>query len=207
MAGYIIGLVLGIIVFLLQNFKPTSNGFRILFLALTIAFFVVIEKAHLGYWNLLVIPIGIMVLCFVAAFIFPYHGPSAKNEYDSLNGRNYYDEIRDGDRIGRLKVPGFKQTYDRIMEGLLWDLVSSQSDLQRLMRSLYSKNFYPISEHTKNEIIQHITSSLNSVLPPSVITALGKDQFKRIFNTYVAVMSIHEDATRAIEEYNTNKDT
>ena len=200
MAGYIIGLVLGIIIFILQNLKPTSIGFRISFLALTIVFFVVIWKAHLGFWNILVIPFGISVVCLIAAFLFPYHGQSAKSEYDSINGRNYYDEIRDGDRIGRLDVPGFKQTYDRIMEGLLWDMVNSQSDLQRLMMSIYSKNFYPISEHTKKEIVQHILSSLNSVLPPSAIQALEKERFKRIFNTYVAVMSIHENATRAIED-------
>ena len=58
MIGYIIGLVLGILVFLFQNFKPTSYGFRVLFLLLTIAFLWGVSYAHLGYWLILVMPIG-----------------------------------------------------------------------------------------------------------------------------------------------------
>ena len=87
MVGYIIGIILGVIIFLLQNFKPTSIGFRIAFFILTIAFIWGISYAQLGYWNILVIPLGIMVLCFIAALCFPYGGNSAKNEYMYINNQ------------------------------------------------------------------------------------------------------------------------
>jgi len=71
MIGYIVGLLLGIIVFLWQNFKPTSVGFRIMFLIVSIAFMWGIYYAHLGGWNVMVIPLGILILCFLSAFCFP----------------------------------------------------------------------------------------------------------------------------------------
>ncbi|MBQ3324242.1 MAG: hypothetical protein IJG81_05305 [Muribaculaceae bacterium] len=60
MAGYIIGLVIGLLIFLLQNFKPTSNSFRVLSLILTIAFIWGISYANLSYWNIAVIPFGVI---------------------------------------------------------------------------------------------------------------------------------------------------
>lgn len=206
MTGYIIGLVLGIIVFLLQNFKPTSLWFRVSFLILTIAFLWGISYTHLGYWNILIIPLGELVLCFIAAFCFPYRSNSAIMEYTTINGRNYYAELRDGDKIGRIDAPGFKQTYDRIIAGVLTKIVSKQDDFQKLGNLLYSKNFYPISEHTKAEVLLHIFSAITEVANASTdgrnIQVRARDSIESLFNAYVSVMSIHEEATRRIDEIN-----
>lgn len=203
MTGYIIGLVLGIIVFLLQNLKPTSFWFRILFLILTIAFFWAISYAHAVFWNILIIPIGVLVLCFVAAFCFPYGSSSARNEYMAVNGRNYYLELQDDDNIGRIDAPGFKQTYDRIIAGVLTQIVRTQDDFQRFGNLLYSKNFYPISIHTKEEVMRHINSVItemsNSSKDGRNIRIKAENNIETLFNTYVSVMSIHEEATRRIK--------
>ncbi len=204
MVGYIIGVVLGVIIFLLQNFKPTSIGFRIAFLILTIAFIWGISYAQLGYWNILVIPVGVFVLCFLAAFCFPYGGNSAKQEYMAINGQNYYKELQNGDQIGRIDVPGFKQTYDRILSGIIFQIATSEKDFQSLGEALYSKNFYPISIHTKDEIIQHIRWAIEKVANSSTdgnsIRSKAEDKIESIFNAYVSVMSIHEEATRNLEQ-------
>ena len=204
MTGYIIGLVLGIIVFLLQNFKPTSLWFRVSFLILSIVFLWGISYAHLGYWNILIIPLGELVLCFIAALCFPFSSSTAIMEYMTTNGRNYFVELNDGDRIGRINAPGFKQTYDRIIAGLLTKIVSNQDDFQKLGNLLYSKNFYPISSHTKAEVMQHIVSAITEVAETSTdgrnIQISARDNIEHLFNAYVSVMSIHEEATRQIDE-------
>ena len=208
MVGYIIGIVLGVIFFLLQNLKPTSIGFRIAFLILSIAFIWGISYAQLGYWNILIIPLGIMVLCFLAAFCFPYGGNSAKNEYQYINGQNYYKELQNGDLIGRIEVPGFKQTYDRILGGILFQIASSEDDFQSLRKALYSKNFYPISTHTKDEIVQHILWAIEEVANSSTdgnsIRSKAEDNIESLFNAFVSVMSIHEEATRNLEQLKNN---
>lgn len=191
MAGYIIGLVLGIIVFVMQNLKPTSIGFRVSFFVLTFTFMWAISRAQLGFWNILIIPLGTTVLCFISAFMFPYGRSSAKKEYEALNGRDYYAELRGDQTIGRIDVPGFKQTYDRIMGGFVWDIVHSEHEYQTLMGLLYSKNFFPISEHTKDDVLSHIIQAISKVSP----SALKEGVIKSIFNTYVSIMSIHEEAT------------
>ena len=200
MIGYIIGTVIGAIVFLMQNFKPTSLGFRIMFLIVSIAFIWGIFYAHLAYWNILVIPIGLMLLCFVSALCFPYRGSSAAMEYESVNGENYYAELQDIDTIGRINPSGFKQTYDRIMSGILFEIVNNQKDLQKLGNLLYSKNFYPISTHTKREVLQHINSCIEQMADSSrygdTIRTKANDRIELLFNTYVSVMAIHEEATR-----------
>ena len=203
MIGYIIGIVLGVIIFLFQNFKPTSLGFRILFLVLSIAFMWGLYYAHLGYWNILIIPFGELVLCFLSAFFFPYSGRSAMIEYESINGENYYASMRYTDKIGRIQVPGLKQTYDRIMNGLLFQIVTNKADFQKLERLIYSKNFYPISIHTKEEVLQHINDCVEEVANSSkhgnTIRINANKIIDQLFNTYVSVMSIHEDATRNLE--------
>ena len=208
MVGYIIGIVLGVIFFLLQNLKPTSIGFRIAFLILSIAFIWGISYAQLGYWNILIIPLGIMVLCFLAALCFPYGGNSAKNEYMYINGQNYYKELQNGDLIGRIEVPGFKQTYDRILGGILFQIASSEDDFQSLRKALYSKNFYPISTHTKDEIVQHILWAIEEVANSSTdgnsIRSKAEDNIESLFNAFVSVMSIHEEATRNLEQLKNN---
>ena len=204
MTGYIIGLLLGIIVFLWQNFKPTSVGFRYMYIIVSVAFMWGIYYAHLGWWNVLIIPIGMLVLCFISAFCFPYMINSARTEYSYVNGHNYYIELKDTDYIGKIDCPGFKQTYDRIMGGIIVDTVMTQDDSERLWNLLYSKNFYPISEHTKQEIMQHITSSIETVAVASkhrdVIRKNAQKNIELFFNTFVSVMSIHEEATRNLEE-------
>jgi len=208
MVGYIIGIVLGVIIFLLQNFKPTSVGFRIAFLILTIAFIWGISYAQLGYWNILVIPVGVMVLCFFVALCFPYGGDSAKSEYMYINGQNYYMELQNEDLIGRIEVPGVKQTYDRILNGILFEIASSDDEFKSLGKALYSKNFYPISIHTKEEIVQHIRWAFEMVANSSSngysIRSKAEDNIESIFNAYVSVMSIHEEATRNIEQLKRN---
>lgn len=204
MIGYIIGTVLGVIVFLLQNFKPTSFGFRIMFLLVSIAFIWGIFYAHLGYWNILVVPIGETVLCFISAFCFPYNGKSASMEYGAVNGANYYAWLQDKDRIGKIAPRGFKQTYDRIMSGILFEIVNNQKDLQEFGNLLYSKNFYPISIHTKEEVLQHINTCIDIMAKKSkhgnTIIIKANERMEQLFNTYVSVMAIHEEATRNIEE-------
>lgn len=71
MTGYIIGLILGIIVIIWQNLKPTSAGFRYMFLIVSAALMWGIYYAHLGLWNILVIPVALLMLCFISAFCFP----------------------------------------------------------------------------------------------------------------------------------------
>lgn len=202
MSNYIIGVVLGVIVFLLQNFKPTSAGFRYMFLFVTIAFLWGIYYAHLGGWNILVIPIGETVLCFVSAFCFPYNNKSALMEYESVNGENYYANLSDEDLIGVISPGGFKQTYDRIMSGILFEIVNNQNELQEFGNLLYSKNFYPISIHTKREVMQHINSCIeemaNSSKHGNAIRSKSEERIEQIFNTYISVMSIHEEATNSI---------
>lgn len=195
MVGFIIGLIIGIIIFILQNFKPTSGGFRICFLLFTVAFLWGMSKVNLGYWNILLLPTGMMILCFITAVLFPYRGISAKQEYDAVNGRDYYNEIQDGETIGIINAPGFKQTYDRIISGLIFEMVRNQDQYQKIISLLYSKNFYPISEHTKGEILEHIATSLK----PSTFP-LREEDIKQVFNAYVSVMSIHDEATRAIQK-------
>lgn len=206
MAGYIIGLVLGIVIFILQFFKPSSGAFRATALLSTVAFMWIMGKTHLGYWNILIIPIGVVLICFIAAVFFPYRGKSATYEYDSINGKDYYDEIGEHDKIGLVNAPGFKQTYDRIMSGLLFEVAHSKAEFQDLQRLLYSKNFYPISQHTKVEVLEHIVTAIQTAIPASA-NSLQEEYVKRVFNTYVAIMSIHEDTTRAIEELKDNQKT
>lgn len=199
MACYIIGLVLGIVVFILQNLKPTSFWFRILFLILTVAFLWGISYAHLGFWNIFLMPIGVSFLCLISAFCFPYSSSDARKEYMAVNGRNYFVELKNEDCIGRIDAPGLKQTYDRIIVGILTKIVSTQDDFQKLGYLLYSKNFYPISTHTKEEVMQHILSSITEVAGTSVygkkIQRRADDNIELLFNAYVSVMSIHEEAT------------
>ena len=204
MTGYIIGLILGIIVIIWQNLKPTSAGFRYMFLIVSAALMWGIYYAHIGWWNVLVIPLGVNILCFISAFCFPYKGISARQEYMHANGRNYYAELKDDDQIGEIHAPAFKQTYDRIMEGIITEVVITPDDLKKLLNLLYSKNFYPISIHTKQEIMQHINNAVYKVARESrfgdTIPMKAKENIELIFNTYVSVMSIHEDATKRIEE-------
>lgn len=208
MVGYIIGIVLGVIIFLLQNFKPTSIGFRIAFLILTIAFIWGISYAQLGYWNIVVIPVGVLILCFLAAFCFPYKGSSAINEYMAINGQNFYKELQNSDQIGQINVPGFKQTYDRILGGIISQIVTSKKDFDSFGKALYSKNFYPISIHTKDEIIQHIRWAIEEVANSSTdgnsIRSKAEDNIESLFNAFVSVMSIHEEATRNLEQLKNN---
>lgn len=203
MIGYIIGLVLGIIIFVMQNLKPTSSWFRISFLVMTIAFLWCISYAHLGYWNILIIPVGVFVLCFIAALCFPYGSSAAQNEYMAVNGINYFAALHDEDKIGRIDVPGFKQTYDRIIGGILTQIVSTQDDFQKLGNKLYSKTFYPISIHTKADVMKHINSSIDEVALTSKhgenIKIKARKNLEMLFNAYISVMSIHEEATRNIE--------
>lgn len=206
MIGYIIGLLLGVVVLVLQNLKPTSVGFRVMSLILSVVLIWGIYYAHLNYWNLPVIPIGIIVACFISAFCFPYRGISAYEEYMHTNGRNYYAELKDNDAIGEVECYGFKQTYDRIMGGIITDIVTTQDEFQKLGDLLYSKNFYPISTHTKHEVMQHITSAIEKVSIASKhedsIRRKANDNIELLFNTYVSVMSIHEEATKRLEEIN-----
>ena len=208
MVGYIIGIVLGVIIFLLHNFKPTSIGFRIAFLILTIAFIWGISYAQLGYWNIVVIPVGVLILCFLAAFCFPYKGSSAINEYMAINGQNFYKELQNSDQIGQINVPGFKQTYDRILGGIISQIVTSKKDFDSFGKALYSKNFYPISIHTKDEIIQHIRWAIEEVANSSTdgnsIRSKAEDNIESLFNAFVSVMSIHEEATRNLEQLKNN---
>lgn len=200
MIGYIIATVLGVIVFLWQNFKPTSFSFRIMFLLVTIAFIWGIYYAHLGYWNILVVPVGEVFLCFISAFCFPYNGNSAYMEYCSVNGEDYYAKLHDDDKIGRIDPRGFKQTYDRIMSGILFEIVKNQNDVQEFGNLLYSKNFYPISTHTKEEILQHINTCIEAMATKSRYGNSIRDKANKkiglLFNTYVSVMAIHEEVTR-----------
>ena len=135
---------------------------------------------------------------------FPYGLTSARHEYMAINGRNYYIEFHDGDKIGRINAPGFKQTYDRIIEGILTYITSTPSDYQRFGYLLYGENFYPISTHTKNDIIQHINSVIaevsNSSKYGTSIRIRALNNIELLFNAYVSVISIHEEATRRINE-------
>lgn len=204
MAGYIIGLILGVLIFVLQNLKPTSSWFRVLYLILTVAFLWGISYANAGYWNILIIPLGEIVLCLIAAIVFPYSGKSASNEYLAINGRNYYEELNDNDKIGRIEAPGVKQTYDRIIVGIIGQITNNKDDLIRFGNLLYSKNFYPISKHTKKEIVLHIHSVIEEVSKSSKNSVMfmqkAMGSIEQLFNAYVSVMSIHEEATRNIED-------
>lgn len=204
MAWYIVGLVLGVIAFVLQNLKPTSSSFRVMFLILTVAFLWGISYANLGFWHILIIPIGVLVLCFISAMCFPYMGKSSISEYSAVNGRDYYAELRGDDKIGRIDAPGFRQTYDRIIVGIVREITSSEDDLMRFGKLLYSKNFYPISCHTKKEIMQHINTVIEKTASSSndgdAIREKARNRIEFLFNAYVSVMSIHEEATRNIEE-------
>ena len=171
---------------------------------MTIAFLWCISYAHLGYWNIFIIPVGVSVLCFISALCFPYGVSSAHNEYMTVNGRNYFAELCDDDKIGRIDAPGFKQTYDRIIGGVLTQIVSTQDDFQKLGNKLYSKNFYPLSIHSKAEVMKHINSAIEEVALASKygrnIRLKAKKNLELLFNAYISVMSIHEEATRRIVE-------
>lgn len=203
MTGYIIGVVIGVLIFLGQNFKPTSAGFRLLFFLVSIAFILGMFYAHLGYWNIVVIPLGEVILCFLSAFCFPYTGNAAILEYTAINGENYYAKLHNNDIIGRIQPHGFKQTYDRIMVGLLTQITSNQDDLQKLRNFIYSNNFYPISVHTKEEVLQHINSCIEKVAISSrygdTLKVNANKLLEQLFNTFVSVMSIHEEAARNLE--------
>ena len=202
MTGYIIGLILGIVIFILQNLKPTSVGFRIASLLTTILFLWGIYYAHAGFWNILIIPIGVSVLCFISALIFPYMETSAMDEYAMVNGRDYYSELKDEEKIGKLLVPGFKQTYDRILCGTITGIVSTNEEFRQFAKSLYATNFYPISSHTKREVLSHIQSVIEDVANSSIrgeyIRTKGLKEIKILFNAYLSVMYIHEEATNNI---------
>lgn len=209
MAGYIIGLVLGLTVFLFQNFKPTSLGFRIMFLLTSFVYLWFMYKAQIGFWNIFIIPFGEMILCFCSAYVYPYGGKAASMEYESLNGQNYFAILQFDDKIGRINPRGLKQSYDRIMGGLLSDIANNKKELLILNSLLYSKNFYPISIHTKMEILQHIYDCIDKMAKISshgdVIRIKASEKIELLFNTYVSVMAIHEEATRNIEELKKSK--
>lgn len=132
------------------------------------------------------------------------NGTETQNEYAAVNGNNYYDVFRDDDTIGRIDPPGFKQTYDRIIVGILTNITSNQADLHNFGNMLYSNNFYPISQHTKKEILQHINSVVAHVASISNdcnnIRLKAKPYIEPLFNAFISVMAIHEEATRRIEE-------
>lgn len=202
MIGYIIGLGLGVLVFFIQYLKPTSLWFRISFPILTIAFFGSISYMQAGFWNILIIPIGVLVLCFLTALCFPYCATDARREYMIINGKNYYAELQNGDKIGRINAPGLKQTYDRIIAGVLTQITSTPNDFKMFSNLLYSNNFYPLSNHTKDDVIQHIESVITIVSDLSnndkTIQMKSEKNFDLLFNSFVSVMSIHEEATRRI---------
>lgn len=209
MTGYIIGLVLGFIIFLLQNFKPTSVAFRVAYLLTSIVFIIGIYFASLGGWNVILIPLGEILLAFISAVIFPYDLYSATKEIQLTNSCDYYKELDSKDKIGRINPPGFKQTYDRILQGILSGIVSNEKDLQKLGNELYSKNFYPISEHTKEEVVQHIQTSISKTGFESNDDNFLKKaipQTSNIFNAFVSIMAIHEESTREIERLKKQRD-
>ena len=204
MTGYIIGIVLGVLFFLSQYFKPTSKGFKSMYLIASIAFIWGFYYANLGYWNIVVIPVGEFILCFISACCFPYNGKSSLAEYEAVNGENYFARLQNEDRIGKIQPHGFKQTYDRIISGILSEIVNNPKELQEFGNLLYSKNFYPISAHTKEDILQHINACIekvaNSSNNGSKLRVKANLKVEQIFNAYVSVMSIHEEATKNIEQ-------
>lgn len=209
MIGYIIGTIAGAIVFFLQNMKPTSFWFRICYLTLTVSFIWGMSYVDAGFWHLLFIPLGEILLCLISAICFPYSSTSARSEYMSVNGKDYYSDLKDSDKIGRIDVPGLKQTYDRIISGILSDLVTNQSDFQILGRKIYSKTFYPISSHTKAEVMSHLCYAIEEISSSSKngkrIRNRAQSSIGLLFNSYVSVMAIHEEATRRIEKLEKEK--
>ena len=202
--GYVIGLILGIAVFIFQNFKPTSILFRVSFFVLSVVFFWSISFADVGFWNVFLIPFGESLLCFISAMIFPYSSSSARIEYMHVNGRDYYSELDKHERIGNLEVGAFKQTYERIIKGILLDIATTKDEFRRLKFMIYSNNFYPISLHTKSEVIAHLSNaieytSLTSNFGEQIKRKANKN-FDLLFNAFVSLMSIHEEATKAIEK-------
>ena len=210
MIGYIIGVILGVIVFLLQNMKPTSFKFRVLYLILTVSFIWSMHYVDAGFWHFLIIPFGETVLCLISAICFPYSSTSARSEYISANGRDYYSELEDSEKIGRIDASGFKQTYDRIISGILSDLATNEYDFQILARKIYSKNFYPISSHTKAEVLSHLNRAIEEVSSSSKygkkIRDRATNQIGLLFNSYVSAMAIYEEATRRIEKLEKEKE-
>lgn len=181
-----------------------------------VAFFCLSFMFHIFYTTNIsssassLIVVGVFFLSF---FTYGYYSPressAAQNEYLAVNGRNYYLELHDEDMIGRIDAPGFKQTYDRIIAGVLTQIVRTKNDFQRFGSLLYSKNFYPLSNHTKNDVMQHINSVIAEVSRTSKdgnnIREKATSNLELLFNTYVSVMSIHEEATREIEEIETER--
>lgn len=204
MTGYIIGIVLGVLIFLSQYFKPTSKGFKSMYLIVSIAFIWGFYYANWGYWNIVVIPVGEFILCFISACCFPYNGKTSLAEYEAVNGENYFARLHNKDRIGKIQPHGFKQTYDRIISGILSEIVNNPKELQEFGNLLYSKNYYPISTHTKEDILQHINACIekvaNSSNNGSTLRVKANLKVEQIFNAYVSVMSIHEEATKNIEQ-------
>ena len=204
MTGYIIGIVLGVLLFLSQYFKPTSKGFKSMYLITSIAFIWGFYYANLGYWHIVVIPVGEFILCFISACCFPYNGKSSLAEYEAVNGENYFARLQNEDRIGKIQPHGFKQTYDRIISGILSEIVNNPKELQEFGNLLYSKNFYPISTHTKEDILQHINACIEKIANTSkngsTLRVKANLKVEQIFNAYVSVMSIHEEATKNIEQ-------
>lgn len=210
MVGYIVGVVLGVIIFLLQNFKPTSVGFRIMYLLTTIAFLFGFWFLKLGGWNILVLPVGEMFLAFISAAFFPYSLYSATSEYQFTSSHDYYKELELNDKIGRIKPDGFKQTYDRILDGIITSVVNSKSDFLKFKGELYSNNFYPISEHTKDEIMQHIRKAITNTgweSKDNKFIEKATRQTSNLFNAFVSLMAIHEEATREIERLKKLRDS
>lgn len=201
MPGYIIGVILGVITFLYLNLRPTSMGFRVSFFCFSIIYLLVIGLARLGYWNILVIPAGEVILCYFSLFFFPYGPYSASTEYKNVNGVDYYSALSANDKIGAITAPGFKQTYDRIIAGYLYGLTVSQDEYELCASLLYSKNFYPISEHTKEEIENHVAAVVDMATRHR---KAAKRVNENLFNAYVCVMAIHEEATKELEKLQNN---
>ena len=150
-----------------------------------------------GYWNILLILFGVAVLCYIAAKCFPSYNTPAQREYRIINGRNYYKKLRQEDLIGRIHAPGDKKSYYKIIHSILSDIACSTDELNELAFLLSTANFHPISEHTKQEVLLHIYSTINKALGKSknreYISVKTKENIETLFNAYISAMSIREE--------------
>lgn len=202
--SHIIGSVIGVLILLMQIAKPVSNKFRLLSIILAVISIYYTSTLDIHIWNSILTPFLVLVSCFISAIVFPYTASNSYNDYNSINGEDYYDNLSMNDKIGMVNVPGIKQTYIRILDGIITSSCNTIKEYKTFKSCIMSKNLYPISEQTKAKVISHINESIKSAcLNSNNYTNLYsklKNKEQEIFNVYVSIMRIHEDATNTLKD-------
>lgn len=201
-----IAIGIGISITLIQiAYKRRSFKYKILLYSICIILCsIILITTKLGWWNIILLPLCTSMGIFISLLILPFTVKEAvevtKREAKCLD---IYSKLKDDDIIGKTEVFGIKQEYERDIQKLLYAITRSKKLTTQILVNLYTKIYYPISTITKKELKNHIIESINKVLIGNNIfenfEKESGDIYKEIFNIYLSILQIHEEATDNIK--------